>query len=85
MDEGVDRDQGAANFAPSRIVLVADNEKVRQNHAENFIGNTVNARQWANDGVGHLSNSVRPVIGLGQAAINPTHQIAAGNVAYEQK
>ena len=55
MNEGVDRDQGPANLAPARVVLVADNEKVRQNHAENFIGNTVNARQWANKRLRHLS------------------------------
>ena len=85
MDQGVDRDQGSANLAPSRVVRVSDNEKVRQNHAENFIGNAVNARQRTNDRIGHLADSVRPVVGLGQAAINPTHQITAGNITYEQK
>ena len=65
MDEGVDRDQRATDLTPSRIAFVADNQKIRQNHAEDFIGNTVNTREWANDGVRHLSNSIRPAIGLG--------------------
>ncbi len=29
VDKGIDRDQGAANLAPSWIVLVPDDEKVR--------------------------------------------------------
>ena len=37
---GVDRDQGSANLPPSWIVRV--HEKVKTNHAENFIGNAVN-------------------------------------------
>ena len=43
MDQSVDRYQGSANLAPSWIVRVSDNQKVRQNHAENFIGKPVNA------------------------------------------
>ena len=65
MDEGVDRDQRATDLTPAGIAFVADNQKIRQNHVEDFIGNTVNTREWANDCVRHLSNSIRPAIGLG--------------------
>jgi hypothetical protein len=84
MNESVDRDQGPANLAPSRVVLIADNEKVRQNHAENFVGDAVNTRQRTNKRRSHLADPVGAVVGVGQAGINPSNQITTGNIAYEQ-
>jgi hypothetical protein len=85
MNQSIDRDQGDSDLTPQRIP--PDHQQVSQSHIQNFVGSAMQAEKWRNQSLTHPAQPAftRSGIGLGEARVDPGYDIAAGNVADEQK
>jgi hypothetical protein len=84
--QGIDRDHGAADFAPPGPRTGRAEKQLRQRHHQDLVGNAVDFSQRIDQGRSHSGQPVWLVLvgdGL-QAPVNPADEVPVGDVANEQ-
>ena len=82
MDQSVNRNQLHANVEPGRANVSGANQNVGQGHGQDLVRNPVDVAQRLDQGIDPIWAGQFDC--LTQSLINPSHQIAIGNVPNEQ-
>ena len=86
MDQGVDSNEGRADFEPQRLSVAGAEQQRRQRHGQDLIRHPIDVSDWANDGLAKASEPIRRVgIHRRQLPINPADEVVIGDIPHEQE
>ena len=83
--QGIDGDHVSAGLDPEG--LWAGEEQTGQRHRQDLVRYTVDVPQRPNNGLAHGDRPIRVgwIISFGETAIDPSHQVAIGQITNEQE